>query len=57
MNKHLERTIAALEWKQIIEYGKAKIKSNYTKMQEKHIANLEKVLEKAQISHQQLRNR
>jgi hypothetical protein len=57
MNKHLERTIAALEWKQIIEYGKAKIKSNFTLMQEKHIANLEKVLEKAKISHQQLRNR
>lgn len=57
INKHLERVIAALEWKQIIEYGKAKIKSNYTKMQEKHIKNIETVLEKAAISHQQLRNR
>jgi kinesin family protein 5 len=57
INKHLERVIAALEWKQIIEYGKAKIKSNYTKMQERQIRNIEKVLEKAAISHQQLRNR
>jgi kinesin family protein 5 len=57
INKHLERVVAALEWKQIIEYGKAKIKSNYTKMQERQIRNIEKVLEKAAISHQQLRNR
>ena len=27
INQHLESTIEALEWKQIIEYGKAKIKS------------------------------
>lgn len=57
INQHLERTIAALEWKQIIEYGKAKIKSNYMKMQERHIANLEKVLETSRISHEKLRNR
>ena len=57
INQHLERTISVLEWKQIIEYGKAKIKSFYTKMQERHITNLEKVLDKARISHAQLRKR
>ena len=57
INQHLERTISALEWKQVIEYGKAKIKSYYTKMQEKHIINLEKVLDKARISHEHLRRR
>jgi len=28
INQHLERTISALEWKQTIEYGKAKLKSS-----------------------------
>ena len=40
-----------------MEYGKAKIKSETLKIQTKHISNLEKILEKARISHQQLRNR
>ena len=57
INQNLERTITALEWKQILEYGKAKIKSETLKIQTKHISNLEKILEKARISHQQLRNR
>ena len=57
INQNLERTITALEWKQILEYGKAKIKSETMKIQSKYISNLEKVLEKARISHQQLRNR
>ena len=49
--------MTALEWKQILEYGKAKIKSETMKIQTRYISNLEKVLEKARISHQQLRNR
>ena len=57
INQHLERTISALEWKQILEYGKAKIKSNYTKMQEKHISSLDFVIEKARASHEKLRKR
>jgi hypothetical protein len=57
INRHLERIVAALEWKQIIEYGKAKIKSNLTRVQDKQIKNMEEVLEKASVSHQQLRNR
>lgn len=57
INKHLERVVSALEWKQIIEYGKARIQSDYIAMQEKYIENIEKVLEKAAISHQQLKNR
>ena len=57
VNQHLERIIAALEWKQIIEYGKAKIKSNHMKMLEKHIVNLEKVLQSAKSSQEQLRER
>lgn len=57
INQNLERTITALEWKQILEYGKAKIKSETMKIQTRYIINLEKILEKARISHQQLRNR
>lgn len=40
-----------------MEYGKAKIKSETLKIQNRYISNLEKILEKARISHQQLRNR
>ena len=57
VNQNLERTLHELESKQIIEFGKARIKSEILKMQESHIRNLEKILEKARISHQQLRNR
>lgn len=46
-----------MEWKQVLEYGKAKIMSETLKIQSRYIDNLEKVLEKARISHQQLRNR
>jgi hypothetical protein len=34
------RTIAALEWKQVIEYGKAKLKSVLIENQEKTISRL-----------------
>jgi hypothetical protein len=34
INQHLMRTIAALEWKQVIEYGKAKLKSVLIENQE-----------------------
>lgn len=57
INKHLERVIAALEWKQIIEYGKAKIKFNHARVLEKQVKNIERVLDKASVSHAMLRNR
>ena len=41
----------------MIQLGNEKIKTNILQSQEKHIENLEKILEKARISHQQLRNR
>jgi kinesin family protein 5 len=40
INQHLMRTIAALEWKQVIEYGKAKLKSVLIENQEKTISRL-----------------
>jgi len=57
VNHHLQRVISTLEWKQIIEFAKARIKSSYTKLQDQQIANMEKVLDKSAISHQKLRNR
>lgn len=57
INQNLERTIMALEWKQVIEFGKSKITADTLKIQSRYISNLEKILEKARISHQQLRNR
>lgn len=49
--------ISALEWKQMIEYGRAKIYSDYARMQENYIKNVEMVLEKAGLSHQKLKER
>ena len=57
MNKHLERVIAAFEWKQIIIAGKGNIKAKEARMQENYVKNIERVLEKAAISHQKLRAR
>jgi len=57
VNKHLERVIAAFEWKQIIIAGKGNIKAKEAKMQENYVKNIEQVLEKAAISHQKLRAR
>jgi len=57
VNKHLERVIAALEWKQLIQLGKANIKLSETRMQENYIKNLEQVLEKSFVSYQKLRTR
>jgi len=57
VNKHLERVIAALEWKQMIQYGKANIKLSEANMQENYIKNLEQVLDKSFVSYQKLRTR
>ncbi len=57
MNKHLERVIAALEWKQLIQIGKASIKLSEEKMQENYIKNMEQVLEQALVGYQKLRTR
>ncbi|KAL4488453.1 hypothetical protein ABPG72_013021 [Tetrahymena utriculariae] len=57
INQHLARTINALEWKQIIEYGKAKMKSILNKIQTKHIQKLEQVINEANYNYKQLRNR
>jgi len=57
VNKHLERVIAAFEWKQIIIAGKGNIKAKEARMQENYVKNIEQVLEKAAISHQKLRAR
>lgn len=45
INQNLIRTISALEWKQIIEYGKSQLKNNIIKIQGKHLQNLEQVIE------------
>lgn len=57
INQHLESLIYAFEWKHMLDYGKAAMKSDYVRMQEKYIQNIEKILEKTAISHQKLRNR
>ena len=53
----MERTICGLEWKQMVEYGKYKMKTNLTFLQSKHIANLEKVVDNCTICIQKLRER
>ena len=46
-----------MEWKQIIEYGKAKLKSKLVLLQEKHIRNIETMLEKSAANYESLRHR
>jgi len=57
VNQHLESLVYAFEWKHMLDYGKSIMKSDYMRMQEKYIQNIEKIVEKASISHQKLRNR
>jgi hypothetical protein len=57
LNHNLQRVISTLEWKQLIESSKAKIKSNLCAMQEKTINDLDVVLEKTRVSHRKLRKR
>jgi hypothetical protein len=53
----LARCICSLEWKQAIEYGKAKIKANLTDLQSSQIKKLEKVLEKVREDQKNLKSR
>jgi len=46
-----------LEWKQAIEYGKAKIKANLTELQSSQIKKLEKVLTGVIQDQKNLQNR
>ncbi|KAL4478852.1 hypothetical protein ABPG72_009678 [Tetrahymena utriculariae] len=55
LNQNLLRTINALEWKQIIEYGKSKLKSDQIQIQKKQIKHLEKALEEVTENHKELR--
>jgi kinesin family protein 5 len=45
INQHLIRIIAALEWKQLIEYGKSKLRSSFAKLQRNYTDQLETVLQ------------
>ena len=53
----MARCICSLEWKQAIEYGKAKIKANLTELQNSQIKKLEKVLEKVREDQKNLKSR
>ncbi|KAL4441328.1 hypothetical protein ABPG74_013623 [Tetrahymena malaccensis] len=55
LNQNLLRTINALEWKQVIEYGKSKLKSDQIQIQRKQIKHLERVLEEVTENHKELR--
>ncbi|EAR93873.2 kinesin motor catalytic domain protein (macronuclear) [Tetrahymena thermophila SB210] len=55
LNQNLLRTVNALEWKQIIEYGKSKLKSDQIQIQRKQIKHLENVLEEVTENHKELR--
>lgn len=46
-----------MEWKQIIEYGKSKIKSKYLDLQSLQIKSLEKALVTACEDQEKLKNR
>ncbi|EGR28519.1 kinesin motor domain protein, partial [Ichthyophthirius multifiliis] len=55
MNQNLLRTISALEWKQIIDYGKTQLKNNVIRIQTKHIKCLEKVIDECTQNSKDLR--
>ncbi|KRX06862.1 P-loop containing nucleoside triphosphate hydrolase [Pseudocohnilembus persalinus] len=57
INQHLVRTINALEWKQVIEYGKYKMNSNLNQILSSHVFILEDLLKSSQDTHKRLRKR
>ncbi|EAR93870.2 kinesin motor catalytic domain protein (macronuclear) [Tetrahymena thermophila SB210] len=55
LNQSLLRIVNALEWKQIIEYGQSKQKSDQIQIQKRQIKHLENVLEEVTENHKELR--
>lgn len=49
--------LAINSWRQTLEFGKNKIKSELCKIQENTIETLEKIIEKSRKTHDNLRNR
>ena len=56
-NHNLQRILAVNRWKQVMEFGKYKIKAKLCMVQESTIETLEKVLEKTRKTHDNLRAR
>ncbi|CDW74824.1 kinesin motor domain containing protein [Stylonychia lemnae] len=56
-NHNLQRILAVNRWRQVMEYGKNKIKSNQCKIQEGTIQTLEEVLDRTRKTHDKLRAR
>ena len=56
-NHNLQRILSLNRWRQVIEFGKNKIKSELCKIQENTIETLESILEKSRNTHDKLRER
>jgi len=57
VNHNLQRMMAITRWRQVLEYGKSKIKSKLCKIQEGTIENLETILERNRRNHDRLKGR
>ena len=57
VNKHLEKIIFGLEWKNLLEFGKNEMNTNLNLGQSKHIANLEEIIEKSNETISSLREK
>ena len=56
-NHNLQRILAINRWRQVIEFGKNKIKSELCKVQDHTIETLEQILERSRKTHDKLRGR
>ena len=56
-NHNLQRILSLNRWRQLIEFGKHKIKSKLCKIQDRTIETLEKILERTRSTHDKLRGR